>query len=279
MGTSLLGFEQVAEARHALDERLGPRGTPPQIGIVLGSGLGLLGNDLTDREAVPYKDIPHMPASRVVGHEGALLFGKLAETSVVCMSGRVHLYEGHHPTHVVFGVRLLTALGVKAVILTNAAGGIADRCSPGKLMMITDHLNLTGQSPLTGQNDERFGPRFVDLSLAYDEDLRRLTERTAERFGIPLAQGVYAGVLGPTYETPAEITMLERMGASAVGMSTVHETIALRHQGVRVLGISCITNHAAGKSSQPLSHDEVSATAQRASAAFRTLLTAVVAEI
>ena len=276
MTASSLDFEHVAQAQR---ERPGRADTAPRIGIVLGSGLGKLGEDLKERIAVPYGDIQHMPVTRVHGHEGALLFGKLGEARVACLSGRVHLYEGHDPSEVVFGVRLLAALGVEAVLLTNAAGGIAETCTPGTLMLITDQLNLTGQNPLAGPNEARWGPRFPDMTVAYDSALRQTTLGVAARLDMTLATGVYAGLAGPTYETPAEVTMLERMGASAVGMSTVLETIALRHQGVRVLGLSCITNRAAGKSDQLLSHNDVAEVAEQVSDTFRSLVRNVVSEI
>jgi purine-nucleoside phosphorylase len=230
----------------------------PDVAIVLGSGLGALTGRVVAPLTLSYSDIPHMPASTVVGHAGQLTFGLLGGLRVACLSGRAHLYEGNPPESVVFGVRLLGLLGVKFVIVTNAAGGIDRLLGPGDLMLIRDHLNLTGQSPLLGPNLAPLGPRFPDMSAAYSPELRLLAQKAALGRGMTLRDGVYAGVLGPSYETPAEVDMLERLGAAAVGMSTVLEVIALRHMGVPVLGISCITNRAAGRSPTPLSHEEVS---------------------
>jgi purine-nucleoside phosphorylase len=269
-------WERIERARSALAERLPPHVRAPRVGIVLGSGLGLLTERIESPHVVPYVDIESMPVPAVTGHGGKLVIGSLSGVQVACLSGRSHLYEGHSPEDVVFGVRLLAALGIELAILTNAAGGIAPDCHPGTLMLIGDHLNLTGHSPLVGPNEGRWGPRFVDMTTAYDASAREIARKVAGRNGFTLAEGTYAGLLGPTYETPAEIVMLERLGASAVGMSTVLETIALRHQGVPVLGISCITNLAAGKSGAPLSHDEVGQTASRASQMFSTLVSDVV---
>lgn len=246
----------------------------PRVGIVLGSGLSEICRRLQVAFKVPYGDIPGMADVSVAGHEGALYFGRLSGVPVVCASGRVHLYEGHSPEDVVHTVRVMATLGVEVAILTNAAGGIRRDLGPGSLMLISDHLNLTGRSPLIGPNAR--GPRFPDMSEAYDRTLRHLAVRVAMRANIPLAAGVYAGLLGPSYETPAEIDMLERLGASAVGMSTVLETLALRHLGVKVAGISCITNHAAGRSLATLDHREVAEVALRTSASFCALLEGIV---
>lgn len=268
-------YERVQDAKKSLDARLGASASP-LVGIVLGSGLGPLAQRLSAPTRISYRDIPYMPTPRVEGHKGELLAGHLGTTPVICLSGRAHLYEGHSADSVTFGARLLAALGVSSVIVTNAAGGITKNCAPGTLMLLEDHLNLTGTSPLLGVNDDRWGPRFPDMSVAYDKELRTLTRQVAHDHGIPLTEGVYAGLLGPSYETPAEIRMLENLGANAVGMSTVLETIALRHQGVRVLGLSCITNFAAGKSDQLLSHSEVGNVARAVSEAFCQLVTEVV---
>jgi purine-nucleoside phosphorylase len=241
-------------------------GGPPRLGLVLGSGLGALADELIGLQRLPYGSIPHHPTSSVQGHAGNLCLGELAGVRVACMQGRVHAYEGHALSRVVFGVRLLAELGCQAVLLSNAAGGIAERLQAGDLMLIEDHLNLMGDSPLKGPSAR--GPRFPDMSQAYDPELRRLCEQAAQQAGVTLGRGVYAGLLGPSYETPAEIRMLRTLGADAVGMSTVPEVIALRQMGVRVAGVSCITNLAAGRSSEPLSHAEVEATAQRVKADF-----------
>lgn len=261
-------YLRVETAKNAVISQLGPNQTAPEVGIVLGSGLSPLSEQLKDSCTIAYDDIPFMPPVAVSGHAGKLIVGQLGGARVACLSGRAHLYEGHSEEEVTFGVRLLAALGVSAVVLSNAAGGIAEHCSPGTLMLITDHLNLTGRNPLRGTNESRWGPRFMDMTEAYDKRARDDALQTARSLGINLVEGVYAGLLGPTYETPAEIGMLERLGASAVGMSTVLETIALRHRGVDVLGISCITNWAAGKSHAHLSHDEVQQVAQQASSRF-----------
>ncbi len=272
--TQLTGSPDAQASRSNLREAAAhvlPLSPSPQIGIVLGSGLSPLADTLHAPSRIPYSAIPHMPSSAVEGHRGELLLGTLGEAPVACLSGRAHLYEGHSPAEVVFGVRLLAELGVRWVLLTNAAGGISGACQPGTLMLITDHINLTGTNPLVGPWNRDDSP-FVDMSVAYDLDLRQKAKMASKRLGLELAEGVYAGLLGPTFETPAEIRMLEQLGASAVGMSTVLETIALRHRDVPVLGISCITNRAAGKSSTALSHEEVAEVAGRTSDAFCRLV-------
>lgn len=244
----------------------------PVVGVVLGSGLGAFADRLDDLVKIPYRDLPHMPASAVQGHAGNLCFGRVDGVPVVCMQGRVHLYEGHPVGKVVQGVRTMARMGVKCVLLTNAAGGLEPSWSAGDLMLVTDHLNLTGTSPLLGPNDDAIGPRFPDMSAAYDEVLRRALEGVAQRGGIELREGVYAGLLGPSYETPAEVRMVRALGAQAVGMSTVHEVIALRHMGVKVGALSCITNLAAGIAPGLLDHAEVEATARARRTQLETLL-------
>ncbi|MFO0675019.1 MAG: purine-nucleoside phosphorylase [Polyangiaceae bacterium] len=234
----------------------------PRVGVVLGSGLGAFADALEGVVKIPYGEIPHFSASKVVGHAGNLCFGTTGGVPVVCMQGRVHLYEGHPMDRVVHGVRTMARLGVDAVLLTNAAGGLEPTWSAGDLMLVTDHLNLMGQNPLTGPNDPELGPRFPDMSHAYDRGLRAFARDVAAAHGIALREGVYAGLLGPTYETPAEVRMLRILGAQAVGMSTVHEAIALRHMGVRVGALSCITNLAAGTTDAVLDHAEVEETAR-----------------
>lgn len=246
--------EKLRQASAALSPRL-PQA--PRVGVVLGSGLGDFARGIEGRVVVPYGEIPHMPPSSVAGHAGELVSGVVRGVSVACLAGRAHLYEGHSAEDAVFGVRLLGELGCHTVLLTNAAGGIAQRCASRKLMLITDHLNLTGRTPLLGPNDERLGPRFPDMSEAYDASVREAARRAAQSEQVALEEGVYAGLLGPTYETPAEVRMLRTLGADAVGMSTVLEVIALRHRGVRLGAVSVITNPAAGTSSEPLSHAEV----------------------
>jgi purine-nucleoside phosphorylase len=234
----------------------------PRVGLVLGSGLGGFADSLTNLVKIPYRDLPHMPASEVPGHDGNMCFGEAGGTPVVCMQGRVHLYEGYPVDKVVQGVRTMARLGVRSILLTNAAGGLEPTWSPGDLMVVTDHLNLTGVSPLVGQDDEGVGPRFPDMTAAYDPALRGWLHEAARAAGATLREGVYAALLGPQYETPAEIRMLRALGAQAVGMSTVPEVIALRHMGVRVAALSCITNLAAGLAGRPLDHAEVQATAR-----------------
>jgi len=244
----------------------------PRVGVVLGSGLGGFADTLTDLVKIPYRDLPHMPSSAVLGHAGNLCFGFSSGVPVVCMQGRVHLYEGHAVDRVVQGVRTMARLGVRCVLLTNAAGGLEPSWAAGDLMIVTDHLNLTGTSPLLGPNDDSLGPRFPDMTAAYDVELRAALKAVARDARIELREGVYAGLLGPSYETPAEVRMVKALGAQAVGMSTVHEVLALRHMGVRVGALSCITNQAAGISPHPLDHAEVEAAAQARRADLTTLL-------
>jgi purine-nucleoside phosphorylase len=252
----------------------------PRVGLVLGSGLGAFAERLGGRRTIPFREIPHFPVSTgVVGHAGELVLGSVDGTPVAVMSGRVHFYEGRPMTDVVFPTRVLARLGVGAVVLTNAAGGVRRSFRPGDLMLITDHINAFGTNPLVGANEDALGPRFPDMSKVYDPALRRLAKETARRLRIPLREGVYLGNSGPSYETPAEIGACARLGADAVGMSTVPEAIALRHAGVRVMGISTITNMAAGILPKPLDHAEVLATTRRVGDRFVRLLTALVPKI
>jgi purine-nucleoside phosphorylase len=239
----------------------------PTVGVVLGSGLGSFADSLADLLKIPYADVPHLRPPTVAGHDGSLCFGRVGAVPVACFQGRVHLYEGHPVEDVVLGCRVLAALGCRSVLLTNAAGGIRDGLPPGSLMLIVDHLNLSGRNPLAGPRSS-----FVDLSCAYDAGLAEAARQAAADTGVALQEGIYAGVLGPSYETPAEIRMLRTLGADAVGMSTVLEVIALRQLGVRVGAVSCITNLAAGLSPRTLDHREVEATARQAKDAFEALL-------
>ena len=236
--------------------------TEPRVGVVLGSGLGAFAETLQGLIKIPYADLPHMAASSVPGHSGNMCFGSSGGVPIVCMQGRVHLYEGHPVDQVVQGVRAMARLGVRRVLLTNAAGGLEPSWAAGDLMLVTDHLNLMGTTPLLGPNDGALGPRFPDMTAAYDLSLREALRGVASQAGIALREGIYAGLLGPSYETPAEVRMLKMLGAQAVGMSTVPEVIALRHMGVRVGALSCITNLAAGLGTEPLDHAEVEATAR-----------------
>jgi purine-nucleoside phosphorylase len=245
----------------------------PRVGVVLGSGLGAFADTLDDLVKIPYGELPHMPASSVAGHAGNLCFGRVSGVPVVCMQGRVHLYEGHSVERVVQGVRTMARLGVGAVLITNAAGGLEPSWAAGDLMLVSDHLNLTATSPLVGPNDDTLGPRFPDMSVAYDPALRTALREVAREAGIGLREGIYAALLGPSYETPAEVRMIRALGAQAVGMSTVPEVIALRHMGVRVGALSCITNLAAGISTRPLDHAEVEQTAREKRGDLVALLT------
>jgi purine-nucleoside phosphorylase len=254
-------------------------GFVPEVALVLGSGLGTLADSFEDAVAIDFHDLPGLPASTVVGHRGRLVLGRLEGRRCVAMQGRVHLYEGHDPHTVAHGVRLMRALGAHAMLVTNAAGGVRADLRPGDLMLITDQLNLTARTPLLGPNDERVGPRFPDMSGAYDPQLSQLAREAAGRLALRLPEGVYAGVLGPQYETPAEVRMLRTLGGDAVGMSTVLEVIAARHAGLRVVGVSCITNAAAGLSDEVLSHADVERVAKQAHASFEALVRALVADI
>lgn len=250
-----------------------PAGTgAPKVGLVLGSGLGAFADTLEGLVKVPFADIPHLPASKVVGHAGNLCFGRVADVPVIAMQGRVHLYEGHPVWQVVHGVRVMARLGVSAVLVTNAAGGLDPDWTPGDLMVVTDHLNLMTVHPLIGPNDDALGTRFPDMTNAYDPELRAMVDEVAREEAIELRHGVYAGLMGPSYETPAEIRMYRTLGAQAVGMSTVPEVLALRHMRTRVAALSCITNLAAGISKQPLDHKEVEETARTRRADLERLL-------
>lgn len=248
----------------------------PEVGLILGSGLGVLAELIEDGVAIAYSNIPHFPVSTVEGHDGELLLGNIQGRPVVMMKGRFHMYEGYVPEVTAFPVRVMKELGVSSLLVTNAAGGVNTSYQPGDLMVLSDHLNLTGRNPLIGPNDPALGVRFPDLSEAYSRRLRQVFNDTAASQGLKVQEGVYAGLLGPTYETPAEIRMLRTLGADAVGMSTVSETIVARHAGIEVLGISCITNMAAGILDQPLSHDEVMETADRVRDQFLKLVLAII---
>ncbi len=250
----------------------------PTVGMVLGSGLGDFADTFENARYLDFKDTPGMSASNVIGHKGRFVAGNVKNVpglECIAMQGRIHMYEGHAAEQVVLGVRAMISLGARTLVITNAAGGIDPSFSPGDLMALTDHLNLTGRTPLLGHNDDALGPRFPDMTRAYDRELRDMAHSVAGEKGWTLREGIYAGCLGPQYETPAEVRMLRTLGASAVGMSTVLETIAARHMGARVLGVSCITNAAAAEDAAPLSHDEVTETAARAKTRFVNLLEGV----
>jgi len=269
-------YEEVKEAADAIRSRVPEI---PKIAIVLGSGLGDFAGSLGNAVSMPYQDLPYWPASRVVGHAGRLVVGTSRGRTIAALAGRCHLYEGHNLRTVTFAVRALGLLGVKTLILTNAAGGVNTGFSQGALMVIDDHINLMGDNPLVGENDDRFGARFPDMTEVYSEHLRGTADRVAAGMNMKLPHGVYVALLGPSYETPAEIRYLRTIGADAVGMSTVPEAIVARHMGMKVLGISCITNMAAGVLPQPLNHEEVMETARRIRGQFIALLEGIVADL
>jgi purine-nucleoside phosphorylase len=269
-------YDQVAAAA---DFIRGRSNALPAVAVILGSGLGDFASRLGSGASFSYQQIPHWPASTVVGHEGRMVIGDVHGRQIAALSGRAHFYEGHDLRTVTFATRVLGALGVKALILTNAAGGVNTGFSPGSLMVIDDHINLMGSNPLIGPNDDRFGPRFPDMTEVYSRRLRRVADEAAQTIGLTLEHGIYVALHGPSYETPAEIRYLRMIGADAVGMSTVPEAIVARHMGLEVLGISCITNFAAGVLPQPLHHEEVLATAQRVRGQFAALLEVIIAKV
>jgi purine-nucleoside phosphorylase len=275
-------YMQVHEAAEALRGKLG--GRKPKLGLILGSGLGDLAKEVSDAVAVSYDELPHFPTSTVEGHAGRFVVGELEGKQVIVMQGRFHFYEGYSMRDVVLPVYVMKLLGVNSLVVTNAAGGMNSSFAPGDLMLISDHINMTGSNPLIGDNDTRLGVRFPDMSEAYDREYRKLARRLAEDVrgddgaALRLVEGVYCGVSGPTYLTPAELIMLARVGGDAIGMSTVAETIAARHAGLRVLGISCITDMAIGEELEPLSHEQVVAVADRTKPKFTKLVRSFVRE-
>ena len=269
-------FEKASRAAKFIQSKTKLR---PKVGLVLGSGLGAFADELSSATKIPYGKIPGFPRSTVEGHAGRLVIGKLGNVSVAAMQGRVHLYEGYSAKDVVFPMRVLGRLGIRAAILTNAAGAINVAYSQGALVVIRDHINLQGTNPLIGPNDERFGVRFPDMSQAYAKAYREIAQREAKRLGMAIYEGVYAALAGPSFETPAEIRYLKTIGADLVGMSTVPEVIVARQMGIRVLGISCVTNMAAGILDQPLTHEELMETGERVKGEFVALLRAVIPSI
>lgn len=268
--------------RYALAWVRGKTDLSPRVGVVLGSGLSAFAERLTGSTSIPYREIPGFPAAGVEGHPGRLVIGKLPAPGgvpVAILQGRAHVYEGLSSDEAAFGVRLLCQLGVEGLVLTNASGAVNPDFAPGDLVRLTDHLNLSGTNPLTGPNDERLGPRFLDLSEAYHPGLGALLEETAGRLGIPLRRGVYACMAGPSYETPAEVRMLRLLGADLVGMSTVPEVIAARHMGVPLCAVAVVSNRAAGLSARPLSHAEVTAAGESVRDGLGRLLAAMLAEM
>lgn len=271
--------EAFLQAERAAKYILSKTRLRPKIGLVLGSGLGAFADEFDSSTRIPYKKIPHFPVSTAIGHAGRLVIGKVGAVTVAGMQGRVHFYEGYSLQQVIFPMRVLARLGVRAVILTNAAGGICREYKQGCLVVLRDHINLQGSNPLIGPNDPRFGLRFHDMTQAYSKSYCEAALAEGRRLGIDIHEGVYAALTGPSYETPAEIRYLEKIGADVVGMSTVPEVIAARHMGLRVLGISCVTNMAAGILDQPINHEEVLETGERVKGQFVALLRAVIPRI
>lgn len=269
-------YERVEHAARTVRARIAEE---PRVALVLGSGLGALADDLESSTAIPYNEVPGFARPTVEGHAGRLVLGKMGGVAVAAMQGRFHFYEGYTLEEVTFPVRVLGLLGAKTLVLTNAAGGLNNSLQQGSLMLISDHLNLMGASPLRGPNDERFGPRFPDMSAVYDRAYQEIAVQEAHAIGTELRRGVYAALPGPNYETPAEIRMLRALGADAVGMSTVPEAIVARQMSLRVLGISCITNMAAGVLDKPIDHGEVIETGERVRATFTELLRHIVPKL
>lgn len=269
-------YERVEHAARTIRARLT---TEPRIAIVLGSGLGGFADDFEDAVRIPYEEIPGFPRSTAEGHVGRLVAGNVDGVPLIAMQGRVHFYEGYSLEEVTFPVRTFKLLGIKTLVLTNASGGINVQLTQGALMVLSDHLNLMGDNPLRGPNDDRFGPRFPDMSTVYSPDLQALVVEEAKAIGVEVRRGIYGALSGPSYETPAEIHLLRTLGADAVGMSTVPEAIVARHMDLEVLGISCITNMAAGIGDEPINHAEVMATGDRVRGTFAQLLRRVVGRI
>jgi purine-nucleoside phosphorylase len=271
--------DEFAKAEQAAEYIRARTSLKPEIALVLGSGLGPFADGIPDAVKISYGDIPHFPKPSAQGHAGKLVIGTVGDVAVAAMQGRVHYYEGLPLRDVIFPMRVFGRLGVKAAIITNAAGGINTSYKQGALVVLSDHINLQGSNPLIGPNDERFGPRFPDMTRVYWKPYRQAALEEATRLGINVAEGVYLAVTGPSYETPAEIRAFRVWGADVVGMSTVSEVIAASHMGIRVLAISCVTNMAAGILDQPLDHNEVLETGERVKGAFMALLQAVIPKI
>ncbi|MDI3546681.1 MAG: purine-nucleoside phosphorylase [Halanaerobiales bacterium] len=269
-------FVEIKEAAEYIKQKID---LEPEVGLILGSGLGILAEEIEDSIVIPYQEIPNFPVSTVEGHAGRLVIGRLEGKPVVAMQGRFHYYEGYSMQKLTLPVRVMKMLGVEKLLVTNAAGGVNRNFNPGDFMIITDHVNLMGDNPLRGQNLEEFGPRFPDMTEAYNHELIKLAERVGAEKGIMTRKGVYAALSGPSYETPAEIRFLASNGFDAVGMSTVPEVIVANHMGLDVLGISCITNMAAGILARPLNHEEVMETAERVKPKFITLVRGILKKI
>jgi purine-nucleoside phosphorylase len=268
--------QEFLRAEGAAKFILGKTKLRPRIGLVLGSGLGAFANEIPGASRIDYKNIPHFPRSTAIGHAGRMVIGNVADVPVAIMQGRVHFYEGYSPREVIFPMRVMSRMGIRAVVITNAAGGINRNFKQGCLVVLRDHINLQGTNPLIGPNEERFGERFPDMTQVYWKPYQAAALQNGKRLGIEIAEGVYAALTGPSYETPAEIRYLRTIGADLVGMSTVPEVIAAAHMGIRVLGISCVTNMAAGILDQPITTEEVIETGERVKADFVALLRAVI---
>jgi len=262
-------MDKIVNACKLIEEKIGER---PEVGLILGSGLGDLADEIENPVKIKYEDIEGFPVSTVVGHAGQLVFGKLSGKNVVAMQGRFHFYEGYDIADVVFPVKVLIKLGIKSLFVTNAAGGVNTSFKPGDLMLIRDHINLAGVNPLIGKNDDDLGPRFPDMSNAYNKDYIEIAKNVGGKLNLDLKEGVYAWMTGPTYETPAEVKMIRILGGDAAGMSTVPEVIVANHQDIKVLGISCITNMAAGVLDEPLKHEDVVKTSQKVKGDFQNLI-------
>ncbi|HKO99813.1 MAG TPA: purine-nucleoside phosphorylase [Pyrinomonadaceae bacterium] len=276
MSEGMAKMDLYARAEHAARTISARAGAEAKIALVLGSGLGAFAEEFEDSVKIPYQEIPGFVTSTAQGHAGRLVSGKVGNVPVLAMQGRVHYYEGYTLEQVTFAIRTFKLLGIETLILTNAAGGIDVQLSQGALMVISTHLNLMGNNPLIGPNDERFGPRFPDMSEVYSRELQEMAVAKAKKIGVTVRRGVYAALSGPSYETPAEIHMLRSLGADAVGMSTVPEAIVARHMNMKVLGISCITNMAAGIGEEPINHEEVIETGERVRKTFTQLLREII---
>lgn len=271
-----MGMQKIIEASNYIQSKIK---TKPKIGIVLGSGLGIYADHIQNKIIIPFNEIPHFQKTTVEGHEGRLIFGDVKGVPVLALQGRIHAYEGHPMEDIVLPVRAMGLAGIEILITTNASGGINEKWSPGDLAIIDDHINLSGRNPLVGPNMAELGPRFPDMTKAYDPEISKVIKEVGARHKVNMKNGVYVSVLGPTYETPAEIRMLRVMGADMVGMSTVPEVIAANHLGIKVAGVACITNHAAGIKPEKLSHADVKVVAEKAMLGFATILTETIGEL
>jgi purine-nucleoside phosphorylase len=271
-----MSLNKILEATQFLRSKISEK---PKVGIVLGSGLGLYIDQIEHKTIIPYEEIPHFKKTSVEGHSGALIFGEVRGVQVVALQGRLHPYEGHEMEEIILPIRTLAKLGIEILFLSNASGGINTDYHPGELVIISDHINLSGRNPLVGQNIPELGPRFPDMSNAYDKELRELLYQVGKNNHVNLKTGIYCSVLGPSYETPAEIRMLRVLGADLVGMSTVPEVIAANHLGLKVVGVACVTNYAAGIKAEKLNHADVKKVAEKAMAGFATVLTETIGEL